>query len=253
MKNHLLIILLCILCLPLCVSASDAGTYGGVYDMSRMLAERHPFEKTRFERRLKFKKSIAKSITPTIIIQSSNSPKIKESPTPMLVSKQAKYNENQTITAAFLDELRAGFLIHDEGPFSRNKEDGYDGNFEILFVSPKLLDLIYSPKPHLGGTINSSGNTSQLYAGLTWDWEFFDDYFFNFSLGGAVHNGEKETPDLETKSLGCDFLFRESLDLGYKLKGPHSVTFHLAHISNAKLCSTNEGLETFGIRYGYKF
>ena len=29
--------------------------------------------------------------------------------------------------------------------------------------------------------------------------------------------------------------------------------FHFDHISNAKLCSTNEGLETFGIRYGYRF
>ena len=48
-------------------------------------------------------------------------------------------------------------------------------------------------------------------------------------------------------------LFRESLDLGYRVLGPHSIMFHFDHISNAKLCSTNEGLETFGIRYGYRF
>ena len=27
----------------------------------------------------------------------------------------------------------------------------------------------------------------------------------------------------------------------------------LAHISNAMLCDHNEGLDTFGVRYGYNF
>ena len=27
----------------------------------------------------------------------------------------------------------------------------------------------------------------------------------------------------------------------------------LAHLSNAKFCDTNEGLENVGVRYGYRF
>ena len=101
--------------------------------------------------------------------------------------------------------------------------------------------------------MNSEGNTSQLYAGVTWDWDFYRDFFLNFSLGGALHTGAKVTDDPKQKSLGCRALFRESLDLGYRFMGPHSVMFHFDHISNAKLCSTNEGLENFGLRYGYSF
>ena len=77
--------------------------------------------------------------------------------------------------------------------------------------------------------------------------------FFDFSLGGAYHDGETETEATDKKSLGCRILFRESLDLGIKFADVHSLSVHLAHISNAKLCSTNEGLETFGVRYGYRF
>ena len=50
-----------------------------------------------------------------------------------------------------------------------------------------------------------------------------------------------------------------TLDLGYRISGPHSIIFHFDHISNAKLCTddageaVNEGLETFGLRYGYRF
>jgi len=152
-----------------------------------------------------------------------------------------------------LSEIRGGILVHDEGLFSRNKEDGIDTNIEVLFKSPSMFDVVYSPRPHLGATLNSAGNTSQAYLGLTWDWEFYRYYFFNFSLGGAFHTGEKVTDDPKKKSLGCSVLFRESLDLGYKVSGRHSVMFHLDHISNAKLCSTNEGLEAFGLRYGYNF
>jgi lipid A 3-O-deacylase len=101
--------------------------------------------------------------------------------------------------------------------------------------------------------MNSAGNTSQVYAGLTWEWGFYEDLFFSFSLGGAIHDGSKVTSDPKKKSLGCRTLFRESLDLGYNISGPHSIMFHLDHISNAKLCSTNEGLENFGLRYGYRF
>jgi lipid A 3-O-deacylase len=150
-------------------------------------------------------------------------------------------------------EIRIGALWHDQGPFSHRKEKGFDGNLEILFISPDLLDSIKAPRPHVGVSINSAGDTNQAYLGLTWEYDFKQNYFANFSLGAGYHDGYKETPLLDRKSLGCKLLFRESLNVGYRLNKVHSIMAHLDHISNAKLCSTNEGLESVGFRYGYHF
>ena len=152
-----------------------------------------------------------------------------------------------------ISEIRLGALVHDEGPFTRNEEDGYDGNLEVLFVSPDFLDIVWGPRPHLGVTVNSSGDTSQAYMGLSWEWSFWDNWFAGFSLGGAVHDGKLETLRTDRKELGCRVLFRESVELGYRFGGGHGISGFLDHISNASICDHNEGLENFGIRYGYLF
>ena len=38
------------------------------------------------------------------------------------------------------------------------------------------MEMIWSPRPTVGLTINTSGDTSQGYLGLTWEWESFPDY-----------------------------------------------------------------------------
>jgi lipid A 3-O-deacylase len=152
----------------------------------------------------------------------------------------------------FISEFRVGGFMHDQGPFSHNKEDGYDINAEILFASPDFLDVIWSPRPHIGATRNSIGRTSQVYAGITWDWSFWDGFFAEFAWGAAGHDGNKVQDDPDFKDLGCHLLFREGLEFGYRVAG-HGLSLQLAHISNAKLCDKNEGLEGIGLRYGYRF
>ncbi len=150
-------------------------------------------------------------------------------------------------------ELRMGVLIHDEGPFSRNEEDGLDINIEVLFPSPKVLEFIWSPRPHIGVNANMEGDTSQVYFGLSWEWGFWDNWFAGFSLGGSVHDGETETNRIDRKELGCRLLFRESAEFGYRLGRRHGISLFLDHVSNGNICSKNEGLENFGLRYGYRF
>ena len=258
MKIQILLCVTFLVSLILTTMPLNAATTGGVYDMSRLIQEPHPFAKIPVKPGIQLKRPIVRqtisksSKNKSIKVLPVENPENKKSKSPKLVSKsQTDYNNGKR--SGRISEVRGGFLVHDEGPFSRNKEDGVDANFEVLFKAPQALDIIFSPRPHVGVTMNSAGNTSQLYAGVTWDWAFFQDYFINFSLGGAVHTGEKVTDDLKKKSLGCRTLFRESLDLGYNISGPHSIMFHFDHISNAKLCSTNEGLENFGLRYGYRF
>jgi lipid A 3-O-deacylase len=173
-----------------------------------------------------------------------------------------------------VSEVRAGLFAHDTGPFSARKEDGVDVNLELLFRSPGFLDIIWSPRPHLGVSVNSAGDTSQAYLGLTWEYAFAGRWFVEFGFGGMVHDGHLVGIDddgvILGKSLGCRVLFRGSLGVGYRFgeRMRHAVIAHFDHSSNAGLCEKNtwdgtaggrqdfvinEGLESAGLQYGYRF
>ncbi|MEW5726986.1 MAG: acyloxyacyl hydrolase [Pseudomonadota bacterium] len=150
-------------------------------------------------------------------------------------------------------ELRLGVLAHDVGVFGGEHESGADGNVEVLFDSPSVLAPLWAPRPHLGVSVNSAGNTSQAYAGLTWTWDVTRRLFLAFSLGGAVHDGETETDRQDRINLGSRVLFRESLSIGFWITENQNLSLMLSHISNANLAEHNEGMDNFGIRWGYRF
>ena len=153
----------------------------------------------------------------------------------------------------YVSELRFGIAENDPGLFGSTKEGGININAEALFHSPELFRYILSPRPHLGTHINTGGDTSQLYFGLTWGLDI-GPIFIEGSFGGTLHDGETGIePDRNRKELGCPFNFRESASIGYRFMEHHSLSILVDHISNASLCNQNEGLETLGVRYGYKF
>jgi lipid A 3-O-deacylase len=159
-----------------------------------------------------------------------------------------------------LDEAKLGFLLHDVGVGGHHKEPGYDVNLEMLFASPEIFKILWSPRPHVGTDINTDGRTTSYYAGLTWGGVFYrpnvfvgDGFFAYLALGGAVHDGKLSTTDPQRKSLGSHVLFREGLDVGYQLSPALSVAGFIDHISNANLANRNEGLTNGGMRVGFKF
>lgn len=164
------------------------------------------------------------------------------------------------VPGGFLDELKLGVLRHDAGVFGNHKEDGADINLEARFVSPEFLHPLLAPRPHLGLSLNTDGNTNQVYAGLTWTFTLFrglfstsDSLYLDASIGGAAHDGKLDTEAPGRKSLGSRFLFRESLELGYSFTPSQSISIMLDHVSNANLANRNEGLDNLGVRYGIKF
>lgn len=154
---------------------------------------------------------------------------------------------------AGVDELRLGLSAHDVSFLGHGKEDGVDGVAELLFQSPDFLEPIWAPRPHVGISVNSVGDTSQFYAGLTWGFEPVERLFVEFSFGGAVHDGKLDSDPLERKQLGSRALFRESLALGWRIDEHHSLMVVFDHESNARLADHNEGLNNFGVRWGYRF
>jgi len=154
---------------------------------------------------------------------------------------------------SIFSEVRGGVYAHDVNFWSFNRESGTDVNGEVLFVSPDFLESIMAPRPHLGATVNTSGNTSIAYGGLTWEWDLPANFFIDANLGGAVHNGKLNTNDKNRKSLGSRALFRLGAALGYNLTEKVNLSLQFEHVSNAYLADPNEGMDNVGLRLGYRF
>jgi len=159
-----------------------------------------------------------------------------------------------------VDEVKIGGLGHDLGFLTHHVEGGADVNVEMLFTSPDMLRVIGSPRPHIGADINTSGNTSDGYFGLTWGIMLIqslfgtnDGVFLNGSLGGAIHDGYIDSAPTGRKRLGSRILFRESAELGYQINPTVSISAILDHISNANLGVHNAGITSAGARLGFKF
>ena len=155
----------------------------------------------------------------------------------------------------WLSEFRLGILAHNIGPIASAREDGAQINAELRFNPPPLFEYILSPRPHLGVSINTAGDTSFLYLGLTWTWNITDALFLDLSFGGTIHDGwlTSHEPEPDRRLMGSRLLFRESLELGYRFFDRHSLSLMLDHVSNAGLSHKNQGNDDVGLRYGYRF
>ncbi|MBL6935431.1 MAG: acyloxyacyl hydrolase [Alphaproteobacteria bacterium] len=170
------------------------------------------------------------------------------------IRKTPSSHRQERPLGGIISEVRGGFFAHDAGVFGRNKEGGNDYNFEALFVSPEMFDFMWSPRPMLGGTVNDDGDTSQAYGGLTWEWWPLNSVFIDFSFGFAVHDGNIDDNELGRKDLGSRVLFRESLELGWNFYNKDRISVILDHISHGHAFGDpNEGMDSLGVRYGYRF
>ena len=151
--------------------------------------------------------------------------------------------------------VRLGLLVHDMGGLWSNtrSEGGVDWNAEIVFKKPSLMLWGGAILPNFGLSVNSRGDTSKVYGGGVWEFQFGKGFFFNVGTGLAVHNGQLESDDANKKQLGSRILFREPIEFGYTFNEHHRISIMFDHISNAGLADPNEGLDTLGVRYGYQF
>ena len=267
MKPALAAGLLIVAALAVHSGTARAASISSLYDMDRMLFEPHPLAHqygTRWKPAPVAPPPVAPALSPRLKVDPGPAPKpvagAAPAPRPVAPAKAptqrvSKAKGKTKAAGGILSEIRVGVLGHDQGPFSSNKEDGVDAQIELRFRSPDFLGVIWSPYPHIGADINSSGKTSSVWLGLVWEKPVWKKMFVGWSMGGAYHNGETDqgTAALDEKELGCNPLFRLAVNAGWRFDEHHSLDLILDHISNAKLCDTNEGLENVGVRYGYKF
>ncbi len=153
-----------------------------------------------------------------------------------------------------VEETRFGLLYHDVGIWGgSSQEGGTDINGELIFsaAAPLLAGVI---RPNLGVSVNTSGGTSKLYMGGFWQYRWQGPWFVDLGLSLAIHNGEtRSEPASEMNQLGSRILFRLSCEAGFSLTEHHQLSLLFDHMSNAYLADPNEGLDTLGLRYGYRF
>ncbi len=173
----------------------------------------------------------------------------------LALAAPAAAQEHEPARRPWLSEVRVGVLAHDvNGLWSGSREEsGLDYNLELILGRPSFRFLSGSIRPNLGVSVNSRGHTSKVYAGLLWqrvtDW----GGFLNLGLGLAAHDGERETTRDDRTELGSDVLFRIPIELGLTIGERHSLSLFFDHVSNAGLGDENEGLDTLGLRYGFRF
>jgi lipid A 3-O-deacylase len=152
-------------------------------------------------------------------------------------------------------ELRVGALAHDvDGLWSGDaKEAGPDFCLEVLF-NRRLFDLLSATAyPDAGASLNTRGDTSKIYGGFLLQWEPAPAVFFSTGLGLVLHDGERDTDSASRKSLGSRVLFRVPIEIGYVISRHHRIALAFDHVSNAGLASPNEGMDSLGLVYGYRF
>ncbi len=172
----------------------------------------------------------------------------------LLIATSGHAAEAKNEDSSYLYAIRGGILLHDVNILGHSEESGTDFNLEVLFTSPDWLEWFWAPHPHLGVAIHNQGDTHQVYSGLTWEKLFCNKVFLNLGLGLSLHSGNREcSKHCNKKELGSDLLFREALEVGYQINRHHSLSILFFHISNAGLCSENDGMNHLGLRYGYSF
>ncbi|MFO1151556.1 MAG: acyloxyacyl hydrolase [Alsobacter sp.] len=152
-----------------------------------------------------------------------------------------------------ISEARIGVFAHD--PWSPEKGSA-DINGEFLTVKPFSLGAydVLVPRFNLGATVNTTGKTSQIYAGLTWTLDITHAVFIEGTLGGGYNNGAiRDAVPVDRNAVGCHANFRESASLGYRFTEQVSLMATVEHLSNAGLCDRNRGVTNVGIRLGYSF
>jgi lipid A 3-O-deacylase len=162
--------------------------------------------------------------------------------------------------SSIVDEVKVGALAHDVGFLGDSVEGGADLMGEVLFKSPEVLSIIGSPRPAVGVSVNTAGDTSYVYGDLSWTlalWHPEGDpetgpYVLG-AAGGAVHDGRLDSATDSEKALGSRVLFHLAVGLGYHVTRATSVEAYFDHLSNADLASHNAGLNNVGVRVGFKF
>lgn len=163
---------------------------------------------------------------------------------------------SRPIAAADAPVYAIGVLGHDQGLASDHHEHGIDLNLEVQF-SP--LDFWGRPRPHLGATLNFTGDTNVVYAGLSFPVYRRSNWLLDGFLGAVAHDGPLHKDKLGCRQdsdcgYGVRIMPRLGVELGYRVNDKSAISLYYDHMSHYWIIDAeNEGLEHAGLRYLFSF
>ena len=166
-------------------------------------------------------------------------------------------------------EVKFGVLAHD-AHFLGGKEHGVDLNPELILWSPvadawaarvpAYLRWMVQPRPAVGAEFNTAGFTNQYYVGASWKWQLAgnvllpgDGIALTYFFGPGFNDGDIVATAPDRKSLGSHVLFREALELGYRITPAYEISAFIDHVSNGGLAKQNQSINDVGLRFGVGF
>lgn len=177
--------------------------------------------------------------------------------------------------AAIAGEARIAAVAHDIDGLDAGvsgKESGAAIGLEYMWESPDFLDILFSPRPYIGGNIHLQGKTSFVGGGLTWRGDITGRFYIDGSFGLVVHDGETELPgaevglpdeenqrriraNAENIEFGSRVLFREQVALGVRVTESWAAEIFYEHLSHGNILDdgSNEGLDNAGLRLSRRF
>jgi len=160
---------------------------------------------------------------------------------------------------ALAEEIYGGVYAHGvDTPFTFDTgEGGIDLQAGYRFAEIEGLRFLGGPQPYVFGSVNLSGDTNFIGAGLSWKAELGDRFYLRPGVGLVIHDGPTERVDPETRlrtDLGSRVLFEPEIAFGMDLNERTSVEASWVHISNARLFNSqqNPGIDTIGMRVNLK-
>lgn len=154
--------------------------------------------------------------------------------------------------AASAQEVFGGLLKHNvDTPLSLG--EGLEGGVDLHAGwrgAPIIRDT--GLRPYVFGSLNLSGETSFIAAGV--GWTFGDRFYVRPGIGLAIHNGSAAKRDRSDRiAFGSRILFEPELALGTRISDRISVEASWVHLSHAQLFGgQNPGIDTIGARINLK-
>jgi len=152
-------------------------------------------------------------------------------------------------------EVRIGSFYHGYASAETGTADiAVDVLLPAFDLGKTLQSDVFSLHPQFGADLNLQGKTSAVFLGFAGVANLPGNFVIEANLGGSVNNGNKTSPaDSGRSELGCTTLFREAFGIGYRFSKQISLMAVAEHMSNANLCTPNNGITNFGLRLGYSF
>ena len=151
-------------------------------------------------------------------------------------------------------ELRIGSAYHGyQGREAGTVDVAVDALLPAFDLGKPLSGDAFSLHPQIGVNFNTQGKTSAAFAGFAAVVRLPGNFKIEADLGGSVNDGKTVSDDTGRAELGCNALFREAFGIGYQVTKEVSVLAYAEHMSNANLCTPNNGVTNFGVKLGYSF